>query len=707
MKLEKYDFSGWATKYNIKCADGRTIENDAFAHQDGMIVPLVWGHKHDDPMAVLGHALLEKRSEGMWIYGKFNDTDSGVTAKNLVEHGDVNAVSIWANELKSKGPIVQHGSIKEVSLVLAGANPGAKIQPCSVAHSDDGEDYVDEAIITHGEIGLELYVEHSDKEDEETVSHEETKEEEPMTEEIKETIEHAEGKTVQQVIDSMTEEQRNVMYAIVGQAVEDAMNEKSEDKDMKHNLFDKETETNEEVISHEDMEAVIKDGKKYGTLKESAIAHGIDNIDYLFPDAKNLTNTPEFIKRENDWVVKFMNGVHKTPFSRIKSMFADITEADARAKGYIKGKRKIEEVFGLLKRTTTPTTIYKKQKLDRDDIIDITDFDVVAWLKVEMRGMLEEEIARAALVGDQRSPSSDDHINEQNVRPIWTDDDLFTIKKTITVSADATDDAKAKAFIRGMIKSRKEYKGSGNPILFTTEDMLTDCLLLEDNMGRVIYDTEEKLRTALRVREIVTVPVMENLTREVNGKTHFLAGIYLNLDDYNIGADKGGAVSMFDDFDIDYNAEKYLMETRCSGALTKPYSAVALEFEVAATLDIDPEDPTGTILGKTVSDIQEGVIVNDDYVEGTLKYVSNWTGYSQDPAENSGNFVVLKFAAPDGATTTLKNLSTGRVVTLDSDMVAAVRVTSKRMKIEVTTTTTGGDVVKKILSFAGLTLLNA
>ena len=395
--------------------------------------------------------------------------------------------------------------------------------------------------------------------------------------------------TVADVFNTLTEKQKTVVYAMIGQALEEK--EESEDnnnnddskggnKTMKHNVFDKEDTIQKDVLSHSDIEAIFADVKRYGSLRDAVLAHGIESIDYLFPDAKNVTDTPQFIQREMGWVQKVMNSVHHTPFSRIKSILADITEDDARAKGYIKGNLKKEEVFSLLKRTTTPTTIYKKQKLDRDDVVDITDFDVVAWLKSEMRVMLDEEIARAALVGDGRLSSSDDKINEQNIRPIWTDADLYTIKAPVTVAANATADEKAKAFIRAAIKSRKNYKGSGEPTLYTTEDVLTDCLLMEDTTGRVIYDSVSKLATALRVKEIVTVPVMENLSRDDNGTTYSLMGIIVNLTDYNIGADKGGAVNMFDDFDIDYNAQKYLIETRCSGALIKPYSAIALELTI-------------------------------------------------------------------------------------------------------------------------------
>ena len=577
--VKDYDFSGWATKNNLRCSDGRTIMKDAFKNNDGEIVPLVWSHQHNDPENVLGHALLENREEGVYVYGTFNNSKKGNNARELVKHGDVTALSIFANQLKQQGGNVLHGAIREVSLVLAGANPGAFIESV-ISH---GEECEDEAVIFSGEEGLALY--HADttkKKEEESVAvaDEDTKAEETSGNE----------ETVGDILDTMTEKQKQVVYAIVGNLIEDTESEEDTteqtggEESMKHNVFENDEENNNEnVISHSDMEAIFSDAKRFGSLKESTLQHGITNVDYLFPDAQNVTNTPDFIQRETSWVSKFMGGVHHTPFSRIKSMQADITEDEARAKGYIKGKLKKEEVFSLLKRTTTPQTIYKKQRLDRDDVIDITDFDVVAWLKSEMRGMLDEEIARAALVGDGRDASSDDKISELNVRPVWKDADLYNIKYPITLAATATDDDKARAFIRACVKSRKEYKGSGSPNLYTTEDMLTDCLLLEDTTGRVIYDSIDKLATALRVKEIITVPVMENLTRvDAESKTRTLMGIILNPNDYNIGADKGGAVSMFDDFDIDYNAQKYLIETRCSGALIKPYSAISIESLVAA-----------------------------------------------------------------------------------------------------------------------------
>ena len=554
----KYDFSGWATRNDIKCSDGRIIKKDAFKHYDGKTVPMVWNHQHNDPNNILGHALLENRNEGVYAYCTFNDTEYGKQAKALVEHGDIDSLSIYANQLKQQGPAVLHGAIREVSLVVAGANPGAFIDSV-MSHGVESEE---EAVIYTGE-NIALY--HAEEPEKEKEGEEEVPKEE----------------TLADVFETLDEKQKNMVYAMIAYAVSEVEDEEGDDDEMKQNVFD--NEDREDVLSHSDMTAIIADAKRCGSLRDAVLAHGITNIDYLFPDAKNVTNTPEFIQRDMGWVRKVMNAVHNTPFSRIKSIFADITEADARARGYIKGNLKAEEVFSLLKRTTTPQTVYKKQKLDRDDVVDITDFDVVAWLKSEMRMMLDEEIARAVLVGDGRLNSSDDKIKEDNIRPIWKDADLYNIKAAVEHAADATADQKAKAFIRAAVKARKNYKGSGSPTLYCTEDILTDCLLLEDTTGRIIYDSVDKLATALRVKEIITVPVMESLTRVADNKTYTLGGIIVNLVDYNIGADKGGAVNMFDDFDIDYNAQKYLIETRCSGALIKPYSAISLEFvEVAA-----------------------------------------------------------------------------------------------------------------------------
>ena len=781
----KYDFSGWATRNDLRCSDGRTIRRDAFKENDGQTVPLVWNHQHNEPFNVLGHALLENREDGVYAYGFFNDTEAGRNAKALVEHGDVSSLSIYANNLKQQGGDVLHGAIREVSLVLAGANPGAFIDSV-MSHGYESEE---EAVIYTGEpIAIDATVtsdgtppeeepkpvekkpapkkkdavKHSDEGDAEETSEEtkeskeeESKEEEPVIEHAEEdkkeeTVEdifntltekqqnmvyaligkaleeagvdeekllsHSEEtaksedeETVGDVMDSLTDKQRAVVYALIEHAIEENTNNKSEgDNSMKHNVFEGAAEGEKtEVLSHSDMEAIFADVKRYGSLKESALQHGINNIEYLFPDAKNVTVTPEWLKRDTGWVGVVMNGTRHTPYSRVKSMYANITEADARAKGYLKGNRKIEEFFTVLKRVTEPQTVYKKQKFDRDDVIDITDFDVVAWTKSEMRMMLDEEIARAVLVGDGRNPSSEEKIDETHIRPIWKDDDVYTIKKTVAVSSSATADQVAKAFIRQCVKARKDYKGSGNPVLFTTEDMLTDCLLMEDNTGRIIYETVDKLATALRVSRIITVPVMENQTRISGANTLELAGIIVNLSDYNIGADKGGAVNMFDDFDIDYNAQKYLIETRCSGALIRPYSAIVIELSHGAVLSAAPK--TGTILSKSVADIQSGVIVNDDSIQGTLKYVTGWTQYSGDPALQNGNFLAIQFEATEGATTTIQLLGglDQSPKTLDSDMDAVFRITNPNAQAIKVVSTAGGVSVTKVYDLSMLRLERA
>ena len=572
--MEGYDFGGWATRNDIKCSDGRTIRKNAFIDNDGKTVPLVWNHSHNDPSNVLGHALLENRDQGVYAYCKFNNTELAQNAKELVKHGDVTELSIYANQLKQNGGDVLHGAIREVSLVLAGANPGAFIDSIMM----HGEESDEEAIIYTGE---SISLSHADTSTSENKAAESKKEEKGGT--------MNKEKTMKEILDELTEEQKNVVYALIGQALEDGgvddedeedyEDEDEGDNEMKQNVFDRDEQYSENVLSHSDMMDIISDAKRYGSMKDSFLAHtqtyGIEKVDFLFPEPETLSMEPTFVQRDMTWVQKVMGSVHHTPFSRIKSLFADITADEARAKGYIKGKMKKEEVFTLLKRTTTPTTIYKKQKMDRDDVVDITDFDVIAWLKKEMRLMLDEEIARAILIGDGRLPSSDDKINETNVRPILTDEDLYTVKANITVALNATGSEKAKAFIDEVIRSRKEYKGSGNPTLFTTEDMVTECLLLEDSMGHKLYKSEAELATTLRVKEIVTVEVMEGVQDK---NSHDVAGIIVNLADYNVGADKGGAVNMFDDFDIDYNQQKYLIETRCSGALIKPYSAIALAF---------------------------------------------------------------------------------------------------------------------------------
>lgn len=623
---KNYDFSGWATKADLLCSDGRVISKHAFEHCDGMKVPLCWNHKHNSPDEVLGHALLESRDDGIYAYGYFNDTESGQNAKICVQHGDINALSIYANKLKQQGSKVIHGMIREVSLVHCGANPGAFIDSV-IMHSDDscqegaiytGEifDYVSEAI-SHADDS-----EKGEKEVAEETKKPETKPEEAKVEEKEETVEdvfntlsekqktvvyaiigqaledaeakngevkHADAddaddddETVEDVFNSLSEKQKTVVYALIGQALEDAEADKNEggEGDMAHNLFENEMENNQEVLSHAEMAAIFDDAKKCGSLKEAVLSHGIEEIDVLFPDAKATGNEPEFVKRNDEWVEKVLAGVHHSPFARVKTILADITAPEARAKGYTKGNLKIDEVFKLLKRVTNPTTVYKKQKLDRDDMLEITDFNILPWLKGELRMMLNEELARAYLIGDGRDPveDADEKIDEECIRPIWKMEDLFTVKVAVAASGDAEE--KAKAFIKACVKSRKNYQGSGNPTMFMPEDLLTDCLLIEDGMGHPMYDTIEKLAARLRVKEIVAVPVMENQTRvgKDDGKTYTLGGIYVNLKDYNVGTNKGGEVNMFDDFDIDYNQYKYLMETRCSGTLVKPHAAVAIEF---------------------------------------------------------------------------------------------------------------------------------
>ena len=558
--MAKCDFSGWATRNDLLCGDGRTIKKDAFKDNDGCEVPLIWNHQHNDPDAVLGHALLENREDGVYAYCTFNDTDNGIKMKKAVQHGDIRSLSIYANKLKEIGNEVVHGTIRELSLVLAGANPGAYIDYV-LAHSDGETSAIyaswDENIIIHSDDASDNKVE----------------EEKPVAEEKKEKKE----KTIGEIIDSMTDEQREAMYAVVDMALEDyadnADNDEEDDTEMKHNLFDQDEAIDDATLMHSAMEAIIADGKRFGSLKESFLEHsaeyGIDNIDWLFPEAQNLTNTPGFIKRNPDaWVDVVMNGVHHTPFSRIKMMFADLREDDARAKGYAtKGALKKEEVFGLLRRTVEPTTIYKKQKLDRDDIIDITDFDVVSWLKGEMRMILDEEIARAILFGDGRSNSSPDKIKETNIIPITKDAALYLIESNPTTSS-------AKDIITAVVKGQVKYEGSGNLTMFIKNSIVTDMLLIEDAQGRRIYKDISELALACAVNRIVKVP--DTIVPEGT------YAVVVDLNDYNVGADKGGAINMFDDFDIDYNQNKYLIETRCSGALTKPFSAIVIKTAQAA-----------------------------------------------------------------------------------------------------------------------------
>nr|DAR00026.1 MAG TPA: major capsid protein [Caudoviricetes sp.] len=587
-----YDCSGWATKANTKCYDGLTIAEDAFKGCSGQTVPMVYNHDHSSLDNVIGHALLENRKGGVYAYAKFNDTPTGQTAKKCVENGDLNAFSIWANGLQKAGQVVKHGVIRELSLVLAGCNPGALIQEVVKHSADNMDDEGCEAFIFNdpGSLSLEHGMDPEGNPLEEAVlAHsDDNKEDGKMAEETN-------GKTLEEVYNSMTDEQKECCHALVGLALEEQDgdggeddNDEEDESDMKHNVFDKDA-GKQTVLKHsiDDINSIIKGAKTSGTLKAAfdnagveqgeidELSHGIDNIDWLFPEDHLLDTTPRIIDKPDDWVSVVMGGVKHIPFSRIKSMFADLTPEDARAKGYVKGNYKIEEVFGLLRRSTGPTTVYKKQKLDRDDVSDITSFDVVSWLRNEMRYKLNRELALAYILGDGRQAASEDKIDENCIRPIFNDADLFTIKVQVATTGLSKVEDKYKAFIKQVIRSRKEYRGSGTPAMFTTEDALTEMLLLEDGMGRSLYADEAALARKLRVSKIVTVPEMDGRKGAKGGD---LAAVIVNLSDYTVGADKGGAVSMFDDFDIDYNAMKYLIETRCSGALTTPYSAMAIEW---------------------------------------------------------------------------------------------------------------------------------
>ena len=627
----KYDFGGVATQYGVRCGDGLTIHKDAFKDCDGKKVPLVWNHQHDKIDNVLGHAILEDRGDCIYAHCKLNNTKEGLKAREILQNDDVEALSIYANNLDKKGKSVMHGVIREVSLVLAGCNPGALIDTVSVAHSmgytdpdEIAELDIDEAYIYHG------MQDSIDIEDESDVEEEETEEETEEQEEAVDEIEHAakedkpvakesSGKTPEEILESMNEDQKTLLYAMVAEAASGSgESSKEEEENMKHNVFDQDGYvSNGPVLSLEDRRQILKDAKKYGTLKEAirhnfededgVLAHaiiptpnypqnadgttqeyGIANIDWLFPEAKALSNgAPEFIKRDMDWIEDLMGSVHHTPFSRVKMMFADITADEARARGYMKGKKKIEEVFTLLKRSFGPQTVYKKQKLDRDDIIDITDFDVVGWIREEMRMMLKEEIARAVLVGDGRNDASDDKIQEIHIKPIWKDDELYTIHVRLPLVANETESARAKRIIKAAIKARKEYKGSGNPKMFTSADEHTEMLLLEDGNGYSLYKTDNELATKCRVSKIVECPFIEGLSETVTetvegvqvSKDYGVAAIIVNPADYNIGTDRGGEVNTFEDFDIDYNQHKYLIETRISGGLVRPKSAIVIEIE--------------------------------------------------------------------------------------------------------------------------------
>ena len=619
MSKKKYDFSGWATVADLQCSDGRVITEKAFAHQDGKVVPLVWNHVHDRPDNVIGNATLKYvPNKGMYTYGSFNRNDMAQYAKECLAHGDITALSIWANRLDEENHVVKHGEIREVSLVYAGANPGAFIQEVLV-HSDDGDRVMpDEAIIYTGkEIEIpEEEIEHAEeetKEPEPEIEHAE----EPKKEEPKMAEEPKKEKTIGDIFETLTEEQKKAVYAVIGLALEDQKNStESDGGDMKHNVFDDKNtnETQDTFLSHDDMKTIVQSAKNKGSLKDAFYSfagddaeiihsidttgmdvavgqstYGINDMDMLFPDYRNVTNTPGWIKRDTSWVGEIMNNVHKSPFTRIRSIFANITEDEARARGYIKGSQKVSEVFSTLKRTTDPQTIYKVQKFDRDDVIDITDFDVIAWVKGEMRIMLDEEIARAILIGDGRESGTQYKIDETHIRPIANDVPLFTIKKIMTTTQGMTVGDKAAQFIDEALRARKGFKGTGSPILFTTEDLITEILLLKDTLGHYLYDSIEKAATKMRVRKVVPVEVMEGATLTISDVEYSIVGVIVNPADYNVGCNKGGQVTLFDDFDINFNKYEYLIETRMSGALVTPYSAIVL---LRAKED-DPDIPSG------------------------------------------------------------------------------------------------------------------
>lgn len=718
MSKKDYDFCGWATRNDVKCSDGRTIRAGAFKECDGLTVPLVWNHDHQDPTNVLGHALLENRPEGVYTYGWFNDTEAGRDAKELVRHRDIRGLSIFANKLKQNGGDVLHGMIREVSLVLAGANPGAYIE--SVL--EHGEESADSAIIFWIS-DEEIQLEHSEKSDEANLEHS-NKSEETTKEEAKEmaTNEKPEknGKTVQEVFDTLNDEQKELLYALVGKAVEDAVGgDDEDDEELDHSDNDEgedsmysvfEDNGASDTLSHAEQMSIFSDAIALAKSKScklsdafnaivneklgDELAHSIDNIELLFPDFTELNRTPKFIRDPDDWVSKVMNGVRHTPYAKIKTTFADITEGEARARGYVTGTRKLEEVFHLLRRTTQPTTVYKLQKIDRDTVVDITSFDVVAWMKGEQRQKLDEELARAFLIGDGRLAAAQDKIDETCIRPIWTDDDLFTIKKLISVPQGATEDQIAKAIIRGEIKAMNDYRGSATPTLFISREYLTLMLLMEDSTGRVIYDSVEKLKNALQVKEIVTVPAFKNRQRTADGNTYKLIGLVVNLGDYNVGADKGGEVNFFEDFVLDFNKYEYLVETRCSGALVEPYSAIALELMYGLLLSVVPASGATTY--------QSDVIVHDDWIGGTLKYQSSAIGTTAHHA------LEITVTATDGATVTV--VITGRDAISPTEVSGStylIPIDDPRKQKLTVTVTKSGESVSSEFSLSSLRLEKA
>lgn len=728
----KPDFKGYATKNDLLCSDGRTIRRDAFKDDDRKKVPLVWQHMHDDPENVLGHAYLYNRPDGVYMEGYFNETDKAQYAKESVRHGDITGLSIYANKLVQKGKDVMHGVIREVSLVLAGANPGALIDNVCLEHGDDIVPMDDEAIISfvledgddirHWD-NEELTRENKDnnKEGESMKEEKNNSTSEEVTKEVpKDSVEKdAESEDPKAIWETLTDKQKDAVYAIIatileneGSSDDEHVNHsdntentyEGEDETMKHNVFDGETEVTREALSHSDIEAIFDDAADIGSLKASVLAHaanyGIDNIETLFPDAKALSERPEFMMEDDAWVTDVLNGTKHTPFSRIKTINANITIDEARAKGYVKGNKKAEEVFTVLQRVTTPTTIYKKQKLDKDDISDITSFDVVALVKQEMRLKMNEEIALAVMLSDGRAPDSADKIKEENIRPIYKDDALYTIRKRGTLAANATNKQKADFVVEQAVRARSEWKGTGTPAFYTSPAVVSTMLLAQDNEGRRLYKTVQDIANDLRVSKVVEIPQMEG----VNYDGYDLIGIMVNLKDYNIGADQGGALGFFDDFDLDYNQYKYLLETRMSGALVKPYSAVVIEIEhTASTTDAVPMPETAaTVFDSNVADLQSGVRVLGKAIKGTLNYYT--TPSQLVTAHGEGNFLALKFSAPDGATVRvgLDPTEGSGMQTLDEDMNCVFNIFNPYTQQLVVETTVGGNTSTKFYNLSSL-----
>ena len=772
-KYDDCDFSGYVAKYGVLCDDGTTIAKGAFKDQDGKTVTLVWNHDHGDINNVIGHCALEDRADGLYGYAYLNDeTDIGKAAKVRVKHGDLTSFSIWANRLKKAGrnaKDILHGMIKEVSLVVAGADPTSVIDTV-LAHGSENDENGEYLMYMPGEEDC-AFVMHSayynkdmteeelnlleGKENEEVteIQHSATPEqvanvanreplfkipnievsnsttEAPTEEHIQHSAEEtSDDPTIAEVFKTLNETQKRLFIAAIA-----AEKEKNQNGgEVMHNLFAGQT-TEQNYAGSADAQAIANarangdklvhtafaTGEKFGFLADAFMAHaadyGIDNLEILFPDAEALYKEPEFIKRRTAWVADVLDEANHAPFSRIKSWFADITEDEARAKGYIKGNRKKEEVFKVLKRETSPTTVYKKQKFDRDDYKDITTLDALVWMKKEMKIMLEEELAVAILLGDDRAYGNEDRVDPEKIRPIWTDDELFTVTVPISVSASSDVDARAKALIRAAIKNRKLYYGSGNITCFTTEDNLADMLLIDDGIGHPLYATEAALATRIRAKKIQTVQPMEGRFRVVDGKTHYLAAIFVNMKDYTIGADKGGKVDFFDDFNLDYNQHIMLMETRCSGALQKPYSALVFEYIYDLMLIVKPSLGSSVYHGKTVSSLQSGVIVNNKSIEGTLNYITGWTeAWGSDPAENSGNFIALDIEDTSGAYNTVQTIGGfhyERVAEFGDDKYVVIHVKDNAEKILIKSTINRGtaneQTVERLLSCSGLKLNKA